>query len=353
MSRRWWVRLGGGATAALTVVVGVATNQVLNDGRWNWPWLVSALLIALSTGVVAQWLGRTPDSELELSAVTLTQTGSWQDSWVDSCAVLDLKLRNIGGQPAILHRATFHVHDAICLSPYDLVGFLPYEEMFLRGALIASNTYDLSLPDPEQAAGSRHTLDLAQAIEPAGTDCFLIRLGIPPTQDTLIYLLRFDIHYNTRRTLTSPAIAIAHPPGSTLVSPDEIRADLHRFHEAVREVRAALDVELVSRGLAPPDWDNHPPTGRTDLPANLLAVDGNGLPFSMAGTYEVNDAFWNPAQALTQRLHDIRAYCTRVVRIIKDADISHDSLPFIRAEAQAILDELPALEAEFNVTQAA
>jgi hypothetical protein len=38
---RKWVWLSGG-TAALTVAGGVATNQVLNNSVWSWPWFVAA-----------------------------------------------------------------------------------------------------------------------------------------------------------------------------------------------------------------------------------------------------------------------------------------------------------------------
>ncbi|MFI7433039.1 DUF4145 domain-containing protein [Micromonospora haikouensis] len=294
------------------------------------------------------------DSDLELSAVTLTATDPpGEYGLLKGSVVLDLKLRNIGGQPAILHRATFHIRDAVSLWPDYLVHFRPYEELWLRGALFASATYNLALPDPEEAAGSHHNLDLSQEIGPAGTDRFHIQLGIPPTMDTLIYLLHFDLRYNASGTITSPAIAVAHPPGSQLVTPDAIRRDLHEFCQAVHEVRDAIDREMTARGLPLPDWHNNPPTSRADLPANLLAVDGNGLGFSMSGAYQVNSAFWNPQGSLTQRLQDIQNYCTRIVNVITDADICHESLLWLLGPAQDILAQLPALRAEFSAPEKA
>ncbi|WP_050778059.1 tetratricopeptide repeat protein [Micromonospora sp. ATCC 39149] len=335
----------------------MAINQVLDNGRLSWPWLVAAVSIALLTVVLDRRLsaagepGAVRDSDLELSAVTLTQAGHPRDSRAN----IDLKLRNTGGQPAILHRATFHIHDAVSLSPHHLVGFLPYEEFWVRGVLHVSATYDLALPEVEQAAGSRQELDLSQAIEPAGTDRFHIRLGIPPTQDTLIYRLHFDIHYDAHRTVTSQALVIAHPPGSWLVTPDEIRRDLHRFRQAVRQVRDAIDREMTARGVPIPDWDSHPPAGREDLPANLLSVDGDAeYPLGAdprRGIYEVNDAFWNPEDSLTRHLRDIRDYCARVVAIITGVDNRDDSLPLVLAQAQAIIDQLPALAAEFSAPE--
>ncbi|TCO55623.1 hypothetical protein [Actinocrispum wychmicini] len=295
------------------------------------------------------------DSHLELSAVTLANT----DPPDASSVMLDLKLRNTGGQPAILHRATVHIHDAVALSSYAMVGFMPFEVWWARGVLQVSHTYDINLPLPRHAAGSRHNLDLSQAIEPAGTDRFRIRLGIPGPLDTILYLLHFDIHFNKDRTITSPAIAIAHPPGSTLATPDAIRADLQRFRRAVRVVRDAVDREMTARGLPAPDWDNHPPASRAELPPKLRSVDGvlpnaDGVRagsldevFGEDGrTYSVYDEFWNPDNSVAQRLADIHAYCNRIVNIINGASIRHDSMPQILTQAQTVLDQIPVLRAD-------
>ncbi|MGH9893736.1 MAG: hypothetical protein ACREA0_17485, partial [bacterium] len=289
------------------------------------------------------------ESQLELSAVMLTEDGPKECSSV----VLDLQLRNIGGQSALLHRATVHVHDAVDL---ELDCFLPYEpEWLVAGHLPVSHTYDgINLPAPQRAAGTRHDLHLSQTVEPAGTDRFQIRLGLP--QWPLTYQLHFDIHYDADRILASPTIAIAHLFGSALATIDEIRSDLDRFRDAVREVRDAIDREMTIRGLPAPDWDSHPPTSHADLPANLRSVNrdpGYGLAAlgtdRSSGIYEVNDAFWNPHNSLTQRLHDVHAYCDRVASIITDADIRHDSLSQVLAQAHTTLTQLPAIAAEFSI----
>jgi hypothetical protein len=286
------------------------------------------------------------ESQIELSAVTLAETGPPRSS-----AVLDVKLRNVGGQPAILHKATLHVHDALSMSPYHVVGFLPYEELWVRGVLQVSETYDLALLPPEEAIGSHHDLELSQAIEPYGTDRIHIRLGIPPTQDTIIYLLTFNLFYDTHGGLTSPTVAIAHPPGSSLVAPDAIRSDLHEFWQAIRKVRGAVNREMAARNLPTPDWDNHPPASRADLPPGLLSIDGDPQdPLGIRpGTYEVNDAFWNPHDSFAQHVDYIHVYYERVVRIINDAHVRHSSLPHILTEAQTVLAQLPAIAEEFEV----
>lgn len=292
------------------------------------------------------------DSQLELSAITVANT----DPPDAASVLLDLKLRNTGGQPAILHRATFHIHDAVLLPPRPLVGFSPHEGWFLvRGSLEVSHTYDINLPLPTRAAGSRHDLDLSQAIEPAGTDRFRIRLGIPGPLDTIIYLLHFDIHYDKDRTITAPAVAIGHPPWNTLETPDEIRSDLRSFRTSVRSIRDAIDREMTARGLPTSDWDSHPPARRADLPPRLLSVDGDPDPFKGSnprdGFYRVRDTFWNPDNSVTKRLDYIHTYCTRITNMINGASICQDSLPQILAQAQAVLEQMPALRAEFGTPE--
>ena len=292
------------------------------------------------------------ESQLELPAVTLTEDGPEGHSSV----VLDLQLRNTGGQSALLHRVTIHIHDAINL---ELGCFLPYEpEWLVDGHLPVTKTYDINLPGPHQAVGTHHDLRISQTVRPYDTDRFAIRLGV--FQWPLAYKLHFDINYDMDRVLTSPTIAIAHPPGSTLATISEIRSDLQAFRDAVREVRDAIDREIAIRGLPALDWDNQPPTNHADLPANLRSVNRDpGYGLAALGTsrsgaiYEVSEAFWNPDSSLTRRLHDIHAHYSRVVSIITGADIRHDSLPQILTQAQTVLAQLPALHADLSTSERA
>lgn len=42
--------------AAGTIAVGVAINQILNNGSWSWWWLASASVLAIAAQGVNQWL---------------------------------------------------------------------------------------------------------------------------------------------------------------------------------------------------------------------------------------------------------------------------------------------------------
>ncbi|WP_238012289.1 hypothetical protein KZZ52_31520 [Dactylosporangium sp. AC04546] len=44
------------AVALTTVLSGVAINQVLNNGNWDWRWLAAAIAVVLAGGLVAKRL---------------------------------------------------------------------------------------------------------------------------------------------------------------------------------------------------------------------------------------------------------------------------------------------------------
>lgn len=279
------------------------------------------------------------DSRLDLSSIRVTDTSGE----TDSSAVLDLMVRNIGDQPAIIHRAVIHIRDALNLSPYHVVGLLPYEEMWVRGALGVSHKYHLDLPYPHEARDTHYELELSQIIDPAGGDRFHIRLGTPPSQDTLVYLLDLDVFYDKHGVLSSPALAVAHPSGTTLVTYDELCKDINAFERAVDRVRDAVNQEMAALDMRMPDWDNHPPAARTDLPPGLRSLDGDPHdPLGLRpGTYKVNDTFWDPKAALARQRRRVHAFYEHVVRIISNANVSHRSLSSILAQAQAVLAQLP------------
>ncbi|MEV2219409.1 tetratricopeptide repeat protein [Nocardia vinacea] len=285
------------------------------------------------------------DSRLELCSVdSLSET----DAQGGFSAVLDLKFRNAGGKSAFLHRATVTVARAATIAPQCMLWFRPYEELPVFGYVGPSHTYDVKLPFPERADGSEHTVSLSQGLAAGEVDRFFLRLTIPggSAPAGFAYLLQLDIHYDADRRLSASPIAIVIGPDKNLATIEDIRRDLYEFHDAVRQVRHAIDKEMTARGLPAPDWRNHPPTGRADLPANLLSVDGNeaaqfGIP--LAGAYAVNEAFWDPEKSLAKHLDDIRAYYTNIVELITRADIRHDSLPRILTQAKTVLAQLPAL----------
>ncbi|MCX4098566.1 tetratricopeptide repeat protein [Nocardia sp. alder85J] len=298
-------------------------------------------------------------SAVDASVLELRAVGGFSetDARDGASAVLDLEFHNTGSRSVLLHRATVRVHRAAEVAPARMVGFLPYEEWLIERHLRAGREYDVGLPVTACAAGARRSVTLAEVVAPGAAGRLPIRLVAAEehARVTLAYLLEIDVAYDAGRTLTTPRIAIAIAPGTELADPDDIRADLATFRAAVRAVRDAVDRELALRGLAAPDWDHRPPACRADLPAHLRALDGDpGDLLNLGpGVYEVNDAFWDPAASLARRLDDIRAYCTDLVEFIAGADIRHDSLSRILAQAHHILARLPALRAELEESEGA
>jgi hypothetical protein len=54
VNRRRGVVLGGAAAALLMVILGVTTNQVLNNRAWSWAWFAAALACAVMTVLVGR-----------------------------------------------------------------------------------------------------------------------------------------------------------------------------------------------------------------------------------------------------------------------------------------------------------
>jgi hypothetical protein len=68
LNRRWKVRIGAAAAAVLPVAVGVATNQSLNGGVWNWRWLVASVGFAGLTVAADRFLGHQADENPQSEA---------------------------------------------------------------------------------------------------------------------------------------------------------------------------------------------------------------------------------------------------------------------------------------------
>jgi hypothetical protein len=247
---------------------------------------VLTTLVALTGGVGAALIGawaalrarRPLKSRVELVDVSLPPPDPAKDRR-DDMPVLDVKVRNTGGQLAVLKRAVVHTDRAARVGgnwmpmPYDTG--LP---RFVGARLDVSGTYDLTLPDLDDASGARVTIGLSQLVAPAEADRFLIRLGRRHIQPALAYLLRLELVYDADdRTVTTAPMAVPFPQHGAVESAEQIRRDIQSFQEAVNEVRGTIDREMTARGRTRPDWINAPPRDRQELPPGLLSVDGNGI----------------------------------------------------------------------------
>lgn len=328
--------------------------------RWRIRLFMLIALVGLAAGVVAAVIGawavlrarRPRQSRLELVDVSLPPVGRETSTSGGYACVFDVKVRNTGGQPAVIKRLVVHSRRAARF--YRRETLWPYLDLrFISGGAVlsSSETYEVTLPEPEQAAGARIAVDLSQVVEPGGADRFLIRAGCHPTA---VYLLHLEVLYDADdRKVISPALAVAVPDGGHVYTADEIRHDLRRFQVEIRKVRTAIDSELAARGLPRPDWFTAPPRRLSDLPGGLRSVVElephrlQSVPDPHSGVYLVNENFWDPLRAIEKLLRAVEtAYC-ELAEVVTPAATMHDTLRAALTQIHATLKQLPALRAEF------
>lgn len=230
---------------------------------------------------------------------------------------------------------------------------IPYDSgwpRYIGARLDVSETYDVTLPAPEEATGGRVAIGLSQVVAPGEADRFLVRLGRRTPHPTVAYLLHLELVYDADdRKVTSPSLAVAFPQHVFIESVEQIRSDIHTFQQKVNEIRQAIDREMVARGRPTPDWITAPPKHRDELPGGLLSVDGFGDPLSSGRdcVYVVNENFWDPRYAIEHHLHTIEKRYRELVDVITSATVVHEVLHAALPGANATLTQLPALHVEF------
>jgi hypothetical protein len=263
--------------------------------------------------------------------------------WMDP-PVVDLKLRNRGGESAVLKRMVVEVLWACRITAFG--DLLPYADISGGVWLPPSATYDVELPEPEDADGTRITVGLSQVIGAGEADRFHVRLNteIPPGDDypheapgaISLYMLRLHVLYNADdRQVKFRPLAVACP-GNLLPVPTKkaIRKRITEFRAKVDELRRRIDQEMATRGMEPSDWIANPPRTPGDLPADLDALSRG---------YRVNANFWDPKGAIRLFLDDAERICREISQLPLDLP---DGLDRAVSVARTTLGELPALRRE-------
>jgi hypothetical protein len=291
-------------------------------------------------------------SDVELVDVTVVRPAGRPDE----SPVLDLKLRNLGEQPAVLKRLVVHVDRALrCGSMFSGMRFTPYWAVWLGATLPVSATYDVAIPEPGQADGAQFTVELSQVIPAGDADRFQLRLGMQPTFDAFVYQLRLELRYDgDDRSLVSPSAAVVFPQHGFVHSLREIFDAVRWFHEETGKVRQAIDAELSARGLPAPDWAANPPRRRADLPDGLLSVDGTGDMFGSSprsGEIAVTREFWDPAGSVARYLRSFDRMYRDLVEIVDTASVADDILVRSLPVARDVIAGIPAMRRELGVAQ--
>jgi hypothetical protein len=321
-----------------------------------------ALILGLAGGLGAALIGawavlrarHSPKSQVELVDVTVARPERGESGRPDESPVLDVKVRNVGGQSAVLKRLTLHVDRSVrCGSMFSSMRLTPYRAVWVGATLPVSATYDAAIPAPESAADLTVAVDISQVVPAGDADRFDVRLGMESTFDTLVYRLHMALVYDgDDRSVASPTVAVAFPRQASVYSADDIRRAIRGFLVDTGKVRRAIDAEMAARGLPVPDWDGAPPRRRADLPAGLLSVDGNCEWFGSSeknGIFEVTEEFWDPHGAVGRYLHTFEHAYRELVEIAGSAAVADPVLTAALPMARATLAAMPALRAEFSV----
>ena len=312
--------------------------------------IVLGLAGAVGAAVIGAWAvlraRRPPKSHVELVSVTIGQRCDG-----DQSPVLDVKVRNAGGQTAVLKRAVVHVHRAVrCGTMSASMRLTPYRKVLYGAVLPMSATYDVLIPPPEDAVGAAAGVGISQVVAPGEADRFEVRLGMKPTFDAYAYQVTLELIYDgDDRSVTSAPVAVAFPEHRFVHQVSEIREQIRGFLDGVAKVRAAIDREMTARGLPAPDWESAPPRGREELPGGLVAVDGMAdLDGSSArqGVFEVTNAFWNPERSVALHVREFGRMYGELEEIVEGADEVDDVLRAELSRAQATLTGLMGLYTE-------
>jgi hypothetical protein len=320
---------------------------------------VMTIILALSGGVVAAVIGawatlharRPPGSHVELVDVSLAPP-----SGDDASPILDIKVRNTGGQPAVIKRVVVRVNRAVrCGTMFGSMRLTPFRAVWLGATLEVSARYDISIPVPEKSTGFAEPVAVSQAVAPGEPDRFELRLGMKPAFDAYIYDVTLELVYDGNdRTALSPSIAVLFPHKEFKIYTKElIRQQIDHFLKEVPKVRAAIDAELVAHGRPARDWESAPPKCRADLPDGMLSVDGTGESWESGGrgVYQVTDEFWNPRAAIAAHLVAYEKMYAELAAIIQSVAVADPLLTRAMGRVTAILADLPALFEEFSVTR--
>jgi hypothetical protein len=298
------------------------------------------------------------DSQVELVRVKVVPPDrvASEGGTRDASPVLEVLVRNIGGQTAVLKRVNIHVRRALRYGAYfGSMRLTPFRGIWVGATLPVSATYNVAVPPPEAADHLTIPVNITEQFFAGSADSFWIRLGMVPTFDAYAYLMQVELAYNEDgRTVISKPVAVSFSGGSFVFSATDIGGQVKEFLEGVQGIRDAIDQEVTGRGLPAPDWGSARPRDRNDLPPGLLSVDGNGNLMSSGGrgVYEVTEEFWNPELAVARHLNAFHRAYRELADIIDSADEVDEKLLRQKTRLREILRDFPRLYAQFRVPYA-
>jgi len=314
---------------------------------------IAATLIAAALTVWATLRARRPPpADLDLVDVDVpdperTQLHRWEWNPVPAAPepfVVDLKVRNTGGQAAVITRARIDIDQALEWHRWVAPQAVVYDTGFSVGAALrVSEVYQARLPAAWDAAGRRIDLPLSQVITGGEADRFQLHLRAEAAYDPQVYLLRIALAYGAESIGIGPVV-LATEPFLPIVAPARIEADLVEFF---------ADVEALSSLLAglPRGADGEAPAEYASWKNGVLRAPGRravSRAFEQRPdqvVYVVTPEFANPLEAVQTRLDRLEHQCRTLKRMIEAAPVGHRGLTWMQPRLQETLAALPRLRA--------
>lgn len=202
------------AEAKLTTIAPATVSIPSTDSR-----LTPALTSVYTPP--SQFLTSVPeDSDIRLVDVSVIPEGN--------LPALDIKVRNVGDQIALLKRAIIHVYD------YEIFSIFGCSTSLEPTKLAFTAEYEVDLRSNETTA-----INLSQSVPPNDVDRFKIVLGTSPTHDGswILYRLGIELIYNEdNQTVTSIPIIVTTPNN------DSTRSARYLYGLGVTEKEIAEDL---------------------------------------------------------------------------------------------------------------
>lgn len=297
---------------------------------------VAGGLLAAVVGAWAALRARGPHlGSLELVDLSFTRDFAIDPGTVDESAVgltsypvrgftvphdapaLDVKLRNLGGQPAFVKRVVFETTEAVALRHPPVPQARRWTP--ITATAIPTSAYDVELPFPDEDGGFTVAHDISQVVPPVDIDRFLVRLALRRGRKAgaALFRLRVRLIYNAedQQVVSEPLIFALPNTSPHMPSVDWMRRSLHQFVHEVRDYREARLMLRLRRA----------PLGRR-------------------GPY--TPEFWEPEEAIRRYLDREKNVLRGFLSITSLDGLCDTALDEPIRQARTLLEELPGLRAE-------
>jgi hypothetical protein len=303
---------------------------------------LSVALIGLAGGIIAAAIGAWAALRARrpaLADVELLDVSAYEGFSISGpLSVVDLKLRNRGGESAVLKRT---IVDVLWSGKIDMIAGLEADSSGKISAVLPSSAVyhgdndgaeSPSLPLPGTGP-ARTMINISQVIAPGDADRFQVWLRRDRfSAGRSVYLLQLTVLYNADQRVSShPLLVTRFQDVPYVPGPAELTTCVRRFQQDVALVRRRIDEELTSRGLPAPDWVASPPRAPSDLPRS-----GGFRPWGGP-----TSQFWDPQRAINGYLDDAERICNQIIEGFPRG--LHNELDAAIAHAWKTREHLPAL----------